>query len=53
MNSGIIRKALITTLALELEYRSHLRFARLKPNPNGPQNFNIQGDCLKMSLPAS
>ena len=31
MNSGIIRKALTTTLALELEYRDP---SRLNPNPN-------------------
>jgi hypothetical protein len=49
MNSGIIRNALSTTLALELEYRESSTFARLEPNPNGPQNFNIPGDCLKMS----
>jgi hypothetical protein len=30
-----------------------LYFARLEPNPSGPQNINIQGGCLKMSLHAS
>jgi hypothetical protein len=49
MNNGIIRKALTTTLALELEDRE----PSTKPHPNGPQNFNIQGDWLKMSLRAS
>ena len=57
MNDGIVRNALTTTLVLELEYREPSivcatgteseRTTKLK------QNFNTQGDCLKMSLHAS
>jgi hypothetical protein len=32
---------------------SRLSFARLEPDPNGPQNFNTQGNCLKMNSGAS
>ena len=48
MNSGIIRKALSTTLALELEYREPSIVRELEPNPSGPQDFDPQGDCLKI-----
>ena len=48
MNGGIIRKALTTTLALELEYREPSIVRELEPNPKGPQDFNPQGDCSKI-----
>ena len=50
MNSGIIRKALSTTLALELEYREPSMIRELEANPSGPQNINPQGDCLKIEF---
>jgi hypothetical protein len=50
MNSGIIRKALTTTLALELEYRELSIVRDLEPNPSGHQDFNPQGDSLKIEL---
>jgi hypothetical protein len=50
MNSGIIRKALTTTLALELEYREPSMVGELEPSPSGPQNINPQGDCLKIEF---
>ena len=53
MNNGIIRKALTTKLALELEYREPSISRETEPNPSGSQNSNHQSDCLKMSLVAS
>jgi hypothetical protein len=50
MNGGIIRKALTTTLALELEYREPSIVRELKPNPSGSQDLNPQGDCLKIKF---
>jgi hypothetical protein len=50
MNGGIILKALTTTLALELEYRERSIVRELEPNPSGHQDFNPQGDCLKIEL---
>jgi hypothetical protein len=50
MNSGIIRKALTTALALELEYREPSIVRELEPNPSVPQDFNPQGDCLKIEF---
>ena len=50
MNSGIIRKALTTALALELEYREPSIVRELEPNPGGPQDFNPQGDCLTIEF---
>ena len=50
MNSGIIRNALTTTLALELEYREPSIVGELEPNPSRPQDFNPQGDCLKIEF---
>ena len=50
MNGGIIRKALTTTLALELEYWEPSIVRELKPNPSGPLDFNPQGDCLKIKF---
>jgi hypothetical protein len=50
MNGGIIRKALTTTLALELEYWEPSIVRELKPNPSGSQDLNPQGDCLKMKF---
>jgi hypothetical protein len=37
----------------ELGYPGVVSFARLKPNPNGPQNFDTQGNCLKVNSDAS
>jgi hypothetical protein len=50
MKSGIIRNALTTTLALELEYREPSFVRELEPNPSGRQDFSPQGDCLKIEL---
>jgi hypothetical protein len=50
MNSGIIHKALNTTLALELEYREPSMVRELEPNPSEPQNINPQDDCLKIEF---
>jgi hypothetical protein len=47
MKSGIIRNALTTTLALELEYREPSIVRELESNPRGSQDFNPLGDCLK------
>jgi len=44
MNSGIIRKALTTTLALELEYREPFIVREVEASPSGSQNFNRHGD---------
>jgi hypothetical protein len=43
MNIGIIRSALTTKLALELEYREPSISRELKPNPSGPQDCNPPG----------
>jgi hypothetical protein len=50
MNSGIIRKALTTTLALELEYREPFIVREVEPSPSGSQNFNSHGDCLTIEF---
>ena len=50
MNGGIIRNALTTTLALELEYREPFMVRKLEPNSSGPQDLNPQGDCLKIEF---
>ena len=50
MNGGIIRKALTTTLALELEYREPSIVGELEPNPSDPQDHDPQGDCLKIKF---
>ena len=50
MNGGIIRNALTTTLALELEYREPAIVRELEPNPSGAQDFNPHGDCLKIEF---
>jgi hypothetical protein len=50
MNGGIIRNALTTTLALELEYREPFMVRELEPNSSGPQDLNAQGDCLKIEF---
>ena len=50
MNSGIIRNALTTTLALELEYREPSIVRESDPSPSGSQNFNTHGDCLKIEF---
>jgi hypothetical protein len=48
MSNGIVRNALTTALALELEYREPSIVRELEPNPSGPQDFDPQGDCLKI-----
>ena len=48
MSNGIVRNALTTALALELEYREPSIVRELEPNPKGPQDFNPQGGCLKI-----
>jgi hypothetical protein len=50
MNTGIIRNALTTPLALELEYRERSTVRESEPNPSGLQDFNPQGDCLKIEF---
>jgi hypothetical protein len=50
MNGGIVRNALTTTLALELDYREPSMVRELEPNPSGPQDFNPPGDCLKIEF---
>ena len=50
MNGGIIRNALTTALALELEYREPSIVRELEQNPSGSQDFNSQGDCLKIEF---
>jgi hypothetical protein len=53
MNSGIVRNALTTTLALELKYREPSDFSDIGNALEHPQNSNTQGDHLKKSLRAS
>jgi hypothetical protein len=50
MNDGIIRNALTTTLALELEYREPSIVRKLEPSPSASQNFNSHGDYLKIEF---
>jgi hypothetical protein len=50
MNGGIIRKALTTTLTLELEYREPSIVRESEPSPSVSQNFNTHGDCLKIEF---
>jgi hypothetical protein len=50
MNSGIIRKALTTTLALELEYREPFIVREVEASPSGSQNFNRHGDGLTIEF---
>jgi hypothetical protein len=50
MNDGIVRKALTTTLALELEYREPSIVRESEPSPSGSQNFHTHGDCLKIEF---
>jgi hypothetical protein len=50
MNSGIIRKALTTTLALELEYREPFVVRELEPSASGLHNFNSHDDCLTIEF---
>jgi hypothetical protein len=50
MTDHIIRKALSTTLALELEYREPSMIRESEPNPSGREDFNPQGDCLKIEF---
>jgi hypothetical protein len=44
---------LSTPLALELGYRESSSYREIGTGSNGPQNFDIQGDCSKMSSDAS
>ena len=50
MNDGIVRNALTTTLALELEYREPSIVRESDPSPSGSQNFNTRSDCLKIEF---
>jgi len=50
MKDGIVRNALTTSLALELEYRDPSIVRELEPNSNGPQDFNPQDDCLQIEF---
>jgi hypothetical protein len=50
MNIGVIRSALTTKLALELEYREPSISCELELNPSSPQDCNPQGDCLKIEF---
>jgi len=50
MNIGIIRSALTTKLALELEYREPCISGELEPERSGPQDYNPPGDCLKIEF---
>jgi hypothetical protein len=50
MNIGIIRSALTTKLALELEYREPSISRELELNSSGPQDCNPYGDCLKIEF---
>jgi len=50
MNDGIVRNALTTTLTLELGYREPSMIRELEPNPSGPEDFNPQGDCVKIEF---
>ena len=50
MNIGIIRNALTTKLALELEYGEPSISRELELNPSGPQVCNPQGDCFKLEF---
>ena len=52
-NTGIIRNALTTTLALELEYREPSIVREIGAESKPPQSLNTQSNCLKMSLHAS
>jgi hypothetical protein len=50
VNSGIIHKALTTTLALELEYREPSIVRELEPSQSGSRTFNTRGDCLQIEF---
>jgi hypothetical protein len=50
MNIGIIRSALTTKLALELEYREPSISRELELNPSRQQDCNPQGDCSKIEF---
>jgi hypothetical protein len=50
MNIGIVRSALTTKLALELEYREPSISREFELNPGGPQDCNPQGDCSKIEF---
>jgi hypothetical protein len=49
MSDSIARNPLTTALALELEYRKP-SIVRLEPNSSSPQDFNPQGDRLKIEF---
>ena len=50
MNIGIIRSALTTKLALELEYREPSISREWELDPSGPRDCNPQGDCPKIEF---
>ena len=50
MNSGIVRNALTTTLALELEYREPSMVRESEPKQSDSQDVTLQDDCLKIEL---
>ena len=50
MNTGIIRNALTTPLALELEYRERSTVRESEPNPSGLQDSNPHGERLKIEF---
>ena len=50
MNSGIIRKALTTELALDLDYREPSVVRELDPGPSRSPNINAHADCLKIEF---
>jgi hypothetical protein len=50
MNDGIVRNALTTTLALELEYREPSMVRESEPNQSDSQDVSLQDDCLKIEL---
>lgn len=53
MNSCIIRNALTTTLALELEYREPSMFREIATETERPTELQHSGDSLKMTLHAA
>jgi hypothetical protein len=50
MNTGIIRCALTTKIALELEYREPSVSRELDLKPSRQQDCLLQGDCSKIEF---
>ena len=50
MNDGIVRNALTTTLALELEYREPSMVRESEQKQSDSQDVTLQDDCLKIEL---